>query len=525
MTSTVFTSGTVITSPWLNDVNTSTYTTVPSNTAAIGVLNGSTGAANVGYTPAGTGAVATTVQAKLRQTVSVKDFGATGNGSTDDTAAIQAALDSGALSIYAPSGTYRVTATINITRPVTFYGDGLANTIFSQATNFDVFYIYNGVGVMSGVNMFNFGITNTQARASVTSGAGIKLYKVYYSQFSNITITNTYIGIDSTQSNVTKYNGVNVTNFNYVGYWFHGGSCFDSYVANCAISGGSAGFASVYLQDQCDEMTFYSVIMNTSQYNLYTDATAYGVNLRPEFCRFFACSFDSSTDGVFLRRCVDMTFTGCWFSTRPGNGLQIGTTAITENVVFLGCTFAYNGASGAVVGQYAVNTVFDDCNFVGNSTASANAANGLTINANTTDFTITNCNFRNGWGASGSQNYGLVLLGTNDKYVIAGNNFGTNGTGSMLGVTNGTDHNVYNNIGFITKNSGNATILNGTSSIVVTHGLAAQPRSQDIIITARALPTVAVYVSALSATTFTISAAGAVGADTSLNWVAAIFNA
>jgi hypothetical protein len=353
-------------------------------------------ASNVTYDPAGTGAVSTTVQAKLRQTVSVKDFGATGNGSTDDTAAIQAALNSGALSIYAPAGTYKVTSTINITRPVTFYGDGLANTIFSQATNFDVFYIYDGVGVMLGVNMFNFGITNTQARASVTSGAGIKLYKVYFSQFSNITITNTYIGIDSTQSNVTKYNGVNVTSFNYVGYWFHGGFNFDSYVANCSISGGGAGFASVYLQDMCDEMTFYSVIMNVSQYNVYTDATAYGVNLRPEFCRFFACSFDSATDGVFLRRCTDMTFTGCLFSTRPGNGLQIGTTAVTENIVFVGCTFAYNGSSGAIIGEFALYTVFDNCNFIGNSTAVANAANGLTVAANTTNFTVTNCNFRNG---------------------------------------------------------------------------------------------------------------------------------
>lgn len=128
MTSTVFTTGTVITAPWLNDVNTSTYTTVPSNTAAIGVLNGSTGAANVGYTPAGTGAVATTVQTKLRQTVSVKDFGATGNGTTDDTAAIQAALNLGPYhAIYFPAGTY-VTSNLTCGPDITLYGDGLTNS-------------------------------------------------------------------------------------------------------------------------------------------------------------------------------------------------------------------------------------------------------------------------------------------------------------------------------------------------------------------------------------------------------------
>ena len=45
------------------------------------------------YKPAGTGAVDTNVQTKLRQYVSVKDSGAVGDGVTDDTAAINLAFD------------------------------------------------------------------------------------------------------------------------------------------------------------------------------------------------------------------------------------------------------------------------------------------------------------------------------------------------------------------------------------------------------------------------------------------------
>jgi hypothetical protein len=65
--------------------------------------------ADVGFLQAGTGAVERTVQSKLRDVVSVKDFGAVGDGVTDDTAAIQAALNAAAESnkrLFVPSGSY-----------------------------------------------------------------------------------------------------------------------------------------------------------------------------------------------------------------------------------------------------------------------------------------------------------------------------------------------------------------------------------------------------------------------------------
>lgn len=76
-------------------------------------------AAGVVYDPAGIGAVPTTVQAKLRETISVKDFGAVGDGVTDDTAAIQAAANaaSGQILIF-PPGEYVVTNGFGMT------GDG-----------------------------------------------------------------------------------------------------------------------------------------------------------------------------------------------------------------------------------------------------------------------------------------------------------------------------------------------------------------------------------------------------------------
>ena len=67
----------------------------------------------VAYRPAGTGAVATDVQTKLRESVSVKDFGAVGDGVTDDTTAIQAALDY-SNHVIIPIGTYKISSTLNV---------------------------------------------------------------------------------------------------------------------------------------------------------------------------------------------------------------------------------------------------------------------------------------------------------------------------------------------------------------------------------------------------------------------------
>jgi len=85
---------------------------------------------------------------EIKYVINVRDYGATGNGTTDDTAAIQAAIDSvGAttyycnLALYFPAGTYYVTSSIDLTdkRNIVIEGagggyDGYATTkILSRA--------------------------------------------------------------------------------------------------------------------------------------------------------------------------------------------------------------------------------------------------------------------------------------------------------------------------------------------------------------------------------------------------------
>lgn len=78
------------------------------------VLLSSLGSA-INFTQAGTGAVARTIQDKLRDVVSVKDFGAVGDGVTDDTAAIQAAIDA-QRRVFIPYGIYKITSSLTLTQ-------------------------------------------------------------------------------------------------------------------------------------------------------------------------------------------------------------------------------------------------------------------------------------------------------------------------------------------------------------------------------------------------------------------------
>lgn len=87
-------------------------------------------ACGVTYNPPFTGGVAYPVCEKLAQSVSVKDFGATGDGVTNDTAAIQAALNASEY-VYVPEGVYKIT-TIQLKQERSFlFGPGQLSQIYT----------------------------------------------------------------------------------------------------------------------------------------------------------------------------------------------------------------------------------------------------------------------------------------------------------------------------------------------------------------------------------------------------------
>lgn len=107
------------------------YTTAVDVQEGFDDLGSSAGTSKVGFLQAGTGAQARSAQDKLRDIISVKDFGAVGDGVTDDTAAIQAAINAcagttvgTAKTVYFPAGDYYISAPIEIPNYTSIIGDG-----------------------------------------------------------------------------------------------------------------------------------------------------------------------------------------------------------------------------------------------------------------------------------------------------------------------------------------------------------------------------------------------------------------
>ena len=172
-------SGTTVTFSEAPPLNAAIEIVYPTNTDT---LNGSLSSA-ITYNQGGTGAQDRTVKAKLQETVSVKDFGAVGDGVTDDTAAIQAAIAATASSkyglIFEAGKNYLVSSTLSfsnsgntVPRWVDFNGCSLTAHASSFIGSY-VVYVENPQGKVDTFSMENVFI-DCNGNSSINYGLYVK---------------------------------------------------------------------------------------------------------------------------------------------------------------------------------------------------------------------------------------------------------------------------------------------------------------------------------------------------------------
>ena len=268
MTSKTFVSGTTIDSAWLNDVNDSTYTAA---TAPVGSfrasLESSSGSSLVGYLPSGTGAAATDVQSKLRESISVKDFGAVGDGVTDDTAAIQAAIDT-QRAVYFPRGTYLCNSPLVIAYVhARLYGEDQYTTTIKGSV--DGAYTILRIGVAGGTwgQYGNVTLENIRIDGNRSVGSANALSK----------------GIEALWTSHIRMNKVRITNTRGHGVEFYTGGY--SSLTDCIIT--SHGITGLYLNGVNSSDSVTSTLVQSCQ---ISSNGQYGVHAK----NFFNITLDSN---------------------------------------------------------------------------------------------------------------------------------------------------------------------------------------------------------------------------------------
>ena len=397
----------------------------------------SMGSANVFYTAPYANSTVRSQLSKNADTISVRDFGATGNGTTDDTAAIQAAINAagtvGGAQVFFPSGTYKISSALTMSSTaVVLVGASRYGTTITQATANAK--ILNISGNFCGVKGLGFNYSGTPL-----NGATAIYVTSSYVTLNDFVVLNSYIGVYFNGSGAVAGKVSQFELFNYVSVGLQCESLNDVFISQFIMNAGDTtkgalGGIRLYGKVEAFVATDGDILLGA--YSMTTDAASNTVGNRPAYNNFTNVFFDSSTNGAAINRMVETEFVGCWFSDGRNLTGQPGCVITNSSSLnFTNCRFFNCGGSGCYLDASSVRVNFTSCNFESNSqTAGAGVAAGLTVAANTQHFQVLGCIASNTL-YNGQQGYGIVINAGCDYFNVSNNDFTGN---SLGGIANGS---------------------------------------------------------------------------------------
>jgi parallel beta-helix repeat protein len=159
----------------------------------------------------------------------VRSFGATGNGTTDDRAAIQRTFDAArpGEAVYFPAGTYLLRDTVALrTSNVRVYGDGDASTVRGDTTAYHLITVHNSGQTLTGVRFESLRFLGPRVfDKNVNSGNGVGMNNVTGTQFTRCTFEGCGTPIaDGSNVSGTTVNNCRFIDWGNVGIFANGGA-------------------------------------------------------------------------------------------------------------------------------------------------------------------------------------------------------------------------------------------------------------------------------------------------------------
>ena len=373
----------VIYGAWLRTVpvvdgGTITNATITNSTITNSTITGGTVTSNVNSSTVITtgGTTARTLAKHFADHLCVKDFGATGDGITDDSTAIYNAViasktaspTGGPVALYFPAGTYIVTAVMMYTHCF-YYGDGpdLTCVKLKAGTNADLFY--------GETSYINFNTTNTPGDDGITlrdmwldgnttnftSGTGGNGIFLYGSSpiFENLYITNmryngmrtNYTGFGSGQASPPSgmegyFRHITISRTGRHGFDFTGphDSTIDTVITIDTSLEVNAGYSGIYIGGTSNgngngqllncHTWHNSTVPNRSRFGLHLDSSG-----GP--CNIVNCHFEGSYDAnVYVNQSYNQ-FSNCRIYN-PWNGVNVVIKQPFN--IMMGCLLTYDPA-------------------------------------------------------------------------------------------------------------------------------------------------------------------------------------
>jgi parallel beta-helix repeat protein len=396
-------------------------------TTATQVTGNATDASVVAYTPPFTSSVATNVEAKLAQYVSVKDFGAVGDGVTNDQPAIQAALNyvfgAGGGEVFVPTGDYKINAPIIVRSNTVLRGSGAGSVIKNMqdtaSPSGNVIHIGYGYEWNQNGQSFN-----------PASNDDATLAQLLVNNFSKITTTNVKVCNLMVESTTTGSCGLGIWTLNAMDV-----SIENIWSTNTLtpvnIANDAGGWEAACANVSVNNIFQVTASGNGDWYDLLFAGSA--VNVSVSNCFSNPNTPSNLTAMMVFNKTHKFTVTGCKFmSDAPASGkygIEILGLSTQRNNAIVSENIFQNLAEGIIIdgvtGNLVSNNQFESCTFGLEIKAKKNLIDGnyfanmvtadIAGNADTTNNIYTNNYFQTAFFPA-LPNFKVLNTFTNNVY-------------------------------------------------------------------------------------------------------------
>jgi Pectate lyase superfamily protein len=401
------------------------------------------------FTQTGTGATSRTIRDKLKDTVSVKDFGAVGDNSADDTAAIQAAIDSlsSGGTVHFPTGIYKTTSAMNLASYVGLEGVGEGSEIRPTHTGTCI-----AITDVTRARVRNLKLKTVQSNGvaiKIAGGIDCIIEDVYIRGESDSTgwAKGIYVAKGAADSFSNSIRRVRIEAALTCGIQVEQSG--DTFISDSSIFAIQNSTTSIDMLIDTDVSGLYvqSVSVGGGLHGLMIQDTLVGTQPRFMFFDQFLADTTSGGDAILLDSTlgtgfITTRFTNCWAAAAGRSDVNAQVTAGAvgmriaggQHIIWIGGCLRSNDASGIAISDADAKYItIDTTQFTENNQGAGGDAHGVYITAAATDVRIMNSMFIN--SPSGQMKYGVKITAVNaDHLEIIGNDFTFLDTG---GISNG----------------------------------------------------------------------------------------